>query len=128
VPKPQFPGPYDYVVACKATSASGGLCGSTLTFTAAVLNSTTTSDFEFISQLGKAGTGTEHNIYFVADISIPQSSGKAKTGLVGAEFVNNNVPGVPELSTWAMMIIGFLGVGFIAYRQNKTGRLALSAS
>ena len=24
--------------------------------------------------------------------------------------------GVPELSTWAMMILGFFGVGFLAYR------------
>jgi cbb3-type cytochrome oxidase subunit 3 len=24
---------------------------------------------------------------------------------------------VPEASTWAMMILGFLGVGFVAYRR-----------
>jgi len=27
---------------------------------------------------------------------------------------------VPEPSTWAMMILGFAGVGFIAYRRRKT--------
>jgi hypothetical protein len=27
---------------------------------------------------------------------------------------------VPELSTWAMMIFGFFGVGFMAYRRNQT--------
>jgi hypothetical protein len=33
----------------------------------------------------------------------------------------STVPGVPEPSTWAMMIIGFAGVGFMAYRRrNKT--------
>jgi len=26
---------------------------------------------------------------------------------------------VPEVSTWAMMLIGFLGVGFMAYRKHK---------
>ena len=26
---------------------------------------------------------------------------------------------VPEASTWAMMIFGFAGVGFIAYRRNS---------
>jgi hypothetical protein len=32
-----------------------------------------------------------------------------------------NTPAVPEPSTWAMMILGFLGVGFLAYRRkNKT--------
>jgi hypothetical protein len=29
--------------------------------------------------------------------------------------------GVPEASTWAMMVLGFLGVGFMAYRR-KNGR------
>jgi PEP-CTERM motif len=36
------------------------------------------------------------------------------------------VSGVPEPSTWAMMILGFVGVGFIAYRRksNHSFRLA----
>ncbi len=29
-------------------------------------------------------------------------------------------PGVPEASTWAMMILGFLGVGFLAYRRKDS--------
>jgi hypothetical protein len=34
--------------------------------------------------------------------------------------------GVPEPSTWAMMILGFAGVGFMAYRKKSkpTFRLA----
>jgi hypothetical protein len=28
---------------------------------------------------------------------------------------------VPEPSTWAMMILGFLGVGFVAYRRKQSG-------
>jgi hypothetical protein len=28
---------------------------------------------------------------------------------------------VPELSTWAMMILGFAGVGFMAYRRKRNG-------
>jgi flagellar hook-associated protein FlgK len=31
---------------------------------------------------------------------------------------------VPEPSTWAMMILGFLGVGFMAYREKTTVRFA----
>jgi hypothetical protein len=32
---------------------------------------------------------------------------------------------VPEPSTWAVMIVGFLGLGFLAYRRKGTGfRLA----
>jgi hypothetical protein len=30
-------------------------------------------------------------------------------------------PAVPEPSTWAMMILGFLGVGFVAYRRRSQG-------
>jgi hypothetical protein len=34
---------------------------------------------------------------------------------------------VPEPSTWAMMLIGFLGVGFVAYRRQKKNAVALVA-
>ena len=38
------------------------------------------------------------------------------------EFDNIAVTAVPEPSTWAMMILGFLGLGFLGYRktQNKS--------
>jgi hypothetical protein len=36
------------------------------------------------------------------------------------EFDNVTVAAVPEPSTWAMMILGFLGVGFMAYRRKST--------
>jgi autotransporter-associated beta strand protein len=34
------------------------------------------------------------------------------------------ISGVPEPSTWAMMLIGFAGVGFAAYRRRNTNTLA----
>ena len=37
------------------------------------------------------------------------------TGVVAA----NAVPAVPEPSTWAMVIFGFLGVGFLKYRRQN---------
>ena len=30
-------------------------------------------------------------------------------------------PGVPEPATWAMMMLGFAGVGFMAYRRKSNG-------
>ncbi|GGI34583.1 hypothetical protein GCM10010987_80090 [Bradyrhizobium guangdongense] len=30
-----------------------------------------------------------------------------------------SISAVPEPSTWAMLILGFAGVGFIAYRRGK---------
>jgi PEP-CTERM motif len=36
-----------------------------------------------------------------------------------------NLSAVPEPSTWAMMVLGFAGIGFMAYRRKRTGfRLA----
>jgi hypothetical protein len=33
-------------------------------------------------------------------------------------------PGTPEPSTWAMMLLGFAGLGFLGYRQTAKARLA----
>jgi hypothetical protein len=33
----------------------------------------------------------------------------------------STVPPVPEPSTWAMMLLGFVGVGFMAYRRSTSG-------
>ena len=35
------------------------------------------------------------------------------------DFTITAVDGVPEPSTWAMMILGFAGVGFLAYRRRN---------
>jgi hypothetical protein len=37
-----------------------------------------------------------------------------------------NVGAIPEPSTWAMMILGFIGLGYIAYRRKKSGAPFLS--
>jgi len=38
----------------------------------------------------------------------------------GGEIRGNlQVAAVPEPSTWAMMILGFVGVGFMAYRRKS---------
>lgn len=37
----------------------------------------------------------------------------------------NNVAPIPEPSTWAMMILGFCGVGFLAYRRRNHLALAV---
>jgi hypothetical protein len=63
-------------------------------------------------------------IAFVADLSVTTAAGGVFTGLVGSG------PGAPvstpEPSTWAMMLLGFAGLGFLGYRKAK--RAALSAA
>ena len=63
-------------------------------------------------------SGGSANAFFAADIF-----GDGTTGPIGAIGA---VGSVPEPSTWAMMILGFMGVGFMAYRRkNQTSfRLA----
>jgi len=41
-------------------------------------------------------------------------------------FGFTNVAAVPEASTWAMMLIGFCGVGFLAYRRNGSAQVRLA--
>jgi hypothetical protein len=64
------------------------------------------------------GTSTLSNgsppALFAADIV-----GNGNTGAVGA------VSAVPEPATWAMMILGFFGLGFMAYRGKAQGTLRL---
>ncbi|WP_143039607.1 MULTISPECIES: choice-of-anchor C family protein [Bradyrhizobium] len=42
------------------------------------------------------------------------------TGPYGPALDNVSVTAVPEASTWAMMILGFLGIGFMAYRRKSS--------
>jgi hypothetical protein len=44
------------------------------------------------------------------------------------DVIQGQVNGVPEPSTWAMMMIGFAGVGFGAYRQTKKAHSLAAAA
>jgi hypothetical protein len=57
-------------------------------------------------------------VFFSADV---YSIGTGATGVVGAL-----TPAVPEPSTWAMMILGFFGVGFMAYRRKGATQLRIA--
>ena len=45
----------------------------------------------------------------------------------GGLQIRDSRPPIPEPSTWAMMILGFAGVGFMAYRR-KRNENALTAA
>ncbi|MCP3442050.1 PEP-CTERM sorting domain-containing protein [Bradyrhizobium sp. CCGUVB14] len=40
-----------------------------------------------------------------------------------SDGIGNTISAVPESSTWAMMILGFCGLGFFAYRRDKQAAL-----
>jgi hypothetical protein len=90
------------------------------TFTVAV-NGTTA--FSFVDSTGLATlSGPNNAIYFFMDdfqsLTNYPNSPEAGTGFVDSITVTTPTPAVPELSTWAMMILGFAGLGFLAYRRN----------
>ena len=47
------------------------------------------------------------------------------TEIVFSDIIIAGVP-VPEPSTWAMMILGFFGVGFLAYRRKNSAALRIA--
>lgn len=62
---------------------------------------------------GAPGGGSPNSLYFTAG-----PNGESD-GLFG------NLRAVPEPSTWAMLLVGFVGLGFLGYRRRaKVGRLA----
>jgi hypothetical protein len=63
---------------------------------------------------------TDTNLYF---LSSNNPNGNFLPGQTG-NLNTQQVSGVPELSTWGMMLIGFAGVGFVAYRRAKKATLA----
>ena len=63
-------------------------------------------------------SGCYMNVYYDANLSHYELN-LSNSGVNGVDFVLTAA--VPEPSTWAMMILGFFGLGFIAYRRrNKT--------
>jgi len=55
--------------------------------------------------------------FFIDDLIVP---GEAAAGYVDKITITTSaVAAVPEPSTWAMMILGFAGVGFMAYRRKS---------
>jgi PEP-CTERM motif len=62
-----------------------------------------------------------HNYEFVVAGSIPPSS-------VGIYSITTfgSVPAVPEASSWAMMLLGFASIGFMAYRRKPKPALMVA--
>jgi hypothetical protein len=129
---------YQYYQTFTATAA-GSLVGQFLsdnTVTNISLKDLTTNTFTSVSYPGPGSDGlpaTPFSAPLKADTyllsffveNFAQGTGNP-TGLdVLVGTTSETVRGVPELSTWAMMIVGFASVGFVAYRR-KPGALRLA--
>jgi hypothetical protein len=115
------------------SSIPSGLFGLTATATTLSINfDDFNSFFEFITPpcfpcavvewrgLGNGGTFVEAANQS-SDLSLFSSEPvNPQTG----EQAIANVASVPEPSTWAMMILGFAGLGFTTYRRRKSAALA----
>jgi hypothetical protein len=88
---------------------------TTLTFT--VTDTCVLSVSCFVAGSSNGNGGTTDPSFFTADIA-----GNSNTGVVGSGIA----PAVPEPSTWAMMILGFAGVGFLACRRKRGVALRLA--
>ncbi|SDJ61090.1 MULTISPECIES: PEPxxWA-CTERM sorting domain-containing protein [Bradyrhizobium] len=70
------------------------------------------------SALPSSSADLSHTGRLTIDVLTP--GGGSLTFLSGTDYRSSpNVSDVPEPSTWAMMILGFAGVGFMAYRRRK---------
>jgi hypothetical protein len=61
--------------------------------------------------------------FFVADVLGTNSAGARNTGIIDFTLQTS---AVPEPSTWAMMIVAFVGVGFMAYRRKGQASFRLA--
>lgn len=90
----------------------------------ALLQSSTDGNLSPVFTAKTLGTGWVHySAEFVASAGpYAFSLNYTPLGVTGADFVvdNINVAAVPEPATWGMMIMGFAGIGFLAYRRRTT--------
>jgi hypothetical protein len=73
-------------------------------------------DVSFHTFGGKSPFGPHHGKIFVLD---NLTIGPVSSTLSAAPAVS----AIPELSSWAMMLVGFAGLGFAGYRRTKTARI-----
>ncbi len=100
------------------TGASGTV--QDLKFTVAETGTTlTVADLASSSPPPNGGT----SVLFSADVADVEP-GATTTGPIGGSVGTTTFGGgVPEASTWAMMLIGFAGLGYAAFRRNGKSRL-----
>jgi hypothetical protein len=85
----------------------------------------TTGQADLIASGGTRGDyvgvdGTNGSLFLTQTNDVLRLSCGPDCGFVGT-------PSVPEPSTWAMLILGFAGIGFMAYRRKQNGPALMAA-
>jgi PEP-CTERM motif len=106
------PEPVGAFYAWQAQDSGAVLVGSTL--------------FGFSFTLDLAPTNASFSNYFLFGenyflVGVPEGRGDVLEigNIVAPLFPNIPIPTVPEPSTWAMLLIGFAGIGFAAYQKSN---------
>ncbi len=99
-------------------SFSGAVLGTTL-LTGNVSNGTPLTWANYVSLVNILAEGD-----YTATFTYHTDGRPAKDVVIDQVFVVAGA--VPEPSTWAMMILGFLGVGFLAYRRKSASTMRLA--
>jgi hypothetical protein len=113
----------------------GGLAvPTTLTFIVSIVGNSGNYDDSFVNWqqfTGSAPTiGTSGNMWygspgsFTVDNSYAVATG-ASTNTLAVQF---NATATPLPSTWTMLIAGFVGLGFLAFRGTKKGTVAIAVA
>jgi hypothetical protein len=91
---------------------------------AAYVNSTLALSFNDAASKAATFSGPNNIIYFFIDdlqsFATDPNHLEAGTGFIDSITVTTPTSAVPEPSTWAMMILGFLGLGWMAYRRKNS--------
>jgi hypothetical protein len=111
-------GNFTWAIQSTASNQGGGPAGTGLEFTITdtsglITFGTTASNSGPNGTANCGGSCTSIDVPFALDIT------DTSTGAVGA------VSGVPEPATWAMMLLGFIGIGFMAHRRRSQLRFMM---
>jgi hypothetical protein len=111
-----FPGTYNYLASCTTLSGDAGkLCGNELKFT---VYDTVGAPIVLGAPLA-GGLFPGVPMMFVAVLSVDAAACAAGAGCV----TGTGLVGAPEPSTWAMLALGFAGLGFAGYRKARGQRV-----
>jgi len=135
----------DVSLGAETFSGSFTFDATTSQVTAASLTTSSLGNYFDILDQGLAGpayrlTLTNAFFTFTLDLDSPATLGAGQVSDVdnqlsaitlnststalATNFDGTFTTGVPEPSTWAMMLLGFAGIGFMAYRRNSKPKLS----